>query len=258
MSHSTDQHRKDIVEIGRRVYRLGYVAAYDGNISVRLDDGNILVTPSAISKGYMTENDLVIVDPDGKKISGERKASSESAMHLLIYKLRPDVRAVVHAHPPCATGYAAAGIPLNKALVSEIVMVLGCVPLAPYGTTGTPELTEAIRPLIPNHDAVLLANHGVVTYGADVFQAHGKMETVEHFARISLVARILGKEVLLSPEDVGKLMLAREKYGLKTPLPIGEACPRVSGDDEPTFIVTRSQLVDLVQSALDELQTAKP
>jgi L-fuculose-phosphate aldolase len=133
---SIEQHRGDIVEIGRRVYRLGYVAAYDGNISIRLEDGNILCTPTAISKGYMTEGDLVIVDADGKMVSGSRKVSSEIAMHLLIYKLRPDVHAVVHAHPPCATGYAAAGMPLNKALVAEVVMTFGCVPLAPYGTTG--------------------------------------------------------------------------------------------------------------------------
>ena len=141
---SIEQHRSDIVEIGRRVYRLGYVAAYDGNISIRLEDGTILCTPTAISKGYMTEGDLVIVDADGKMVSGSRKVSSEIAMHLLIYKLRSDVHAVVHAHPPCATGYAAAGMPLNKALVAEVVMTFGCVPLAPYGTTGTPELTEAM------------------------------------------------------------------------------------------------------------------
>jgi len=252
---SLEQHRSDIVEIGRRVYRLGYVAAYDGNISIRLEDGNILCTPTAISKGYMTEGDLVIVDADGKMVSGSRKVSSEIAMHLLIYKLRPDVHAVVHAHPPCATGYAAAGMPLNKALVAEVVMTFGCVPLAPYGTTGTPELTEAIRPFVPSYDGILLANHGVVTYGSDVYQAHAKMETVEHFARISLTTRILGKEVLLTSDDVSKLLVAREKYGIKAPVKISDTCPRVEpGEAEGTITLTKEELVDIIQAALERLK----
>jgi L-fuculose-phosphate aldolase len=255
MNKPIEQHRKDIVEIGRRIYRLGYVAAFDGNISVRLEDGNILCTPTAISKGYMMEEDLVIVDIEGRKVDGQRQVSSELAMHLLIYKLRPDIHAVVHAHPPCATGYAAAGIPLNKALVAEVVMTFGCIPLAPYGTTGTPELTEAIKPYVSNYDGILLANHGVVTYGQDIYLAHAKMETVEHFARISLTTRILGKEVLLSTEDVNKLLVAREKYGITTPIKISETCPRVGVDPEETMItLTKSQLVDMIQTALEQLK----
>jgi L-fuculose-phosphate aldolase len=182
-----------------------------------MEDGNILCTPTAISKGYMTEGDPVIVDADGKMVSGSRKVSSEIAMHLLIYKLRADVHSVVHAHPPCATGYAAAGMSLNKALVAEVVMTFGCIPLAPYGTTGTPELTEAIRPFVPSYDGILLANHGVVTYGSDVYQAHAKMETVEHFARISLTTSILGKEVLLSSDDVSKLLVPGRSMASKRP-----------------------------------------
>src|SRR5437870_6090523 len=153
MNKTLEQHRKDIVEIGRRVYRLGFVAAYDGNISVRLPDGNVLATPTAISKGYMSEEDLVVVDAEGNKLEGERKASSEIAMHLLIYQLRPDIHAVVHAHSPCATAYAAAGIPLNKALISELVLALGCVLLADYGTPGTPELSNLLRPFVKYLDA---------------------------------------------------------------------------------------------------------
>ncbi len=254
MGKTLEEHRKDIVEIGRRVYRLGFVAAYDGNISVRLEDGNILATPTAISKGYMAEGDLVVVDPEGNKIGGDRKVSSEIAMHLLIYKIRPDVHAVVHAHPPCATGYAAAGVPLNKALVSEVVLTFGCIPLAQYGTPGTPELTDALRPYIPHHEALLMANHGVVTYGADIYQAHGKMEVVEHFARISLTTRIIGKETLLNSEDVDKLLVARERYGIKTPLKVTESCPRVSDPGvDPTITLTKNQLVDIIQAALSEL-----
>jgi L-fuculose-phosphate aldolase len=255
MSKTLEQHRKDIVEIGRRVYRAGFVAAYDGNISVRLDDGTVLATPTAICKGYMSEDDLVIVNMDGLRLDGGRKVSSEIAMHLLIYKLRPDVHAVVHAHPPCATGYAAAGVPLNRALVSEVVLTFGCIPLARYGTPGTPELTEALQPYVPYHDALLMANHGVVAYGADLFQAHGKMEVVEHFARISLTTHLLGKETLLSSEDVDKLLVAREKYGIKTPLKITESCPMVLNEGpEPTITLTKSQLVDMIQAALAELQ----
>jgi L-fuculose-phosphate aldolase len=256
MDRPIENHRRDIVEIGRRIYRLGYVAAFDGNISVRLEDGNILCTPTAISKGYMAEDDLVVVDPEGRKVDGERKVSSEIAMHLLIYKLRPDVHAVVHAHPPCATGYAAAGIPLNKALVAEVVMTFGCIPLAPYGTTGTPELTDAIKPYVSDHDGILLANHGVVTYGQDIYLAHAKMETVEHFARISLTTRILGKEVLLTSEDVGKLLVAREKYGIKGPVKISETCPTAGAEGEqPTITLTKDQLVDMIQTALEQLKT---
>ena len=192
MKKTLEQHRKDIVEIGRRIYQLGYVAAFDGNISVRLENGNILATPTAMSKGFMAEEDLVIVDAEGRAVEGKRKVSSEIAMHLLIYRLRSDVQAVVHAHPPCATGYAAAGVPLTKAILAEVVLVLGCIPLTRYGTTGTSELTDAIRDYVPRHDALLLANHGVVTYGSDLFLAHAKMETVEHFARISLVTKVSG------------------------------------------------------------------
>jgi len=255
MTKSFDQHRKDIVEIGRRIYQLGYVAAFDGNISVRLENGNVLATPTAMSKGFMAEDDLVVVDPEGSLVKGKRKVSSEIGMHLLIYQLRSDVQAVVHAHPPCSTGYAAAGVPLNKAILAEVVLVLGCIPLTRYGTTGTAELTDAIRDYVPQHDALLLANHGVVTYGSDVFLAHAKMETVEHFARISLTTRILGHETLLSGEDVDKLMVAREKYGIQGPLKIGEDCPNIQEEDpESRITLTKSQLVDIIQSAVIALK----
>ena len=258
MTKTPEQHRKDIVEIGRRIYQLGYVAAFDGNISIRLEDGNVLATPTAMSKGFMTEEDLVVVDPDGQAVEGRRKVSSEIAMHLLIYQLRSDVQAVVHAHPPCATGYAAAGVPLTKAILAEVVLVLGCIPLTRYGTTGTSELTDAIRDYVPRHDALLLANHGVVTYGSDLFLAHAKMETVEHFARISLATKVLGRETLLSGEDVDKLLVAREKYGIKGPSPVGEGCPTLGGaESEPRITLTRSQLVDIIQSALMSLRKGR-
>jgi L-fuculose-phosphate aldolase len=134
-------------------------------------------------------------------------------MHLLIYRLRPDVHAICHAHPPIATGFAAAGVALDKAILSEAVLSLGCVPLAPYGTPGTTELCDSIEPLLRNYDSILMANHGVVTYGPDLLTAFFRMETVEHFAQVSLVTQLLGKQTVLSAADVDKLVAARERYG---------------------------------------------
>ena len=209
---SERQHRQDIVRIGRMIHERGYVAATDGNLSVRFRDGRILVTPTAMSKGLMKPSDLIIVDAEGKKLAGKRCVSSEIAMHLLIYRLRQDVNAIVHAHPPTATGYAAAGQPLNPALLSEVVIALEDIPLAEYGTPGTAELCDTLAPLVPRYQAILMSNHGVVTYGEDLLTAYMHMETVEHFAKVALVAHMLGREHLLSDEDMRKLAMAREKY----------------------------------------------
>jgi len=159
----------------------------------------------------MSEDDLVIVDLNGRKLDGRREVSSEVAMHLLIYRMRPDISAVVHAHPPTATGFAAAGIALDKPLISEVVLTLGAVPLAPYGCPGTPELSNSLRPLIPNHDAILMANHGVVTYADDLTRAFMHMETVEHFAKITLVTRTLGQQQILGADEVAKLDKIRQQ-----------------------------------------------
>ncbi len=162
----------------------------------------------------MSADDLVITDLKGKRLSGRRSPSSELAMHLLIYRRRPDINAVCHAHPPTATGYAAARMPLNQAIISEVVLSLGCIPVAPYATPGTPELTDALAPLVQSNDALLMANHGVVTYGPDLLTAFFRMETVEHFAQVSLVTELLGKQALLSGSDVEKLLAARARYGI--------------------------------------------
>src|SRR5207253_7804623 len=145
-------------------------------------------------------------DMEGRRLAGKRAVSSEIGMHLLIYKLRPDIRGVVHAHPPTATGFAAAGMALDRPLVCEVVIGLGSIPLAPYGTPGTPELAETLEPLVPQYDAILMANHGVVTYGVDLQSAYMKMETVEHFAQITLVTHMLGQQQLLASEDLKKLV----------------------------------------------------
>jgi len=206
------QVREEICRIGRMLHQYGYVAGCDGNISVRIGQRRVLTTPTSISKGMMTPEDLVVVDMEGHHNGGGRHPSSELAMHLLFYNLRPDVRAVVHAHPPTATGFASAGIALDEPLVAEVVVTFGRIPLARYGTPGTSELVSTLRPLVPEHDAILMANHGVVTCGHDLLNAYMKMEKVEHYARIVAVARQLGPTQPLSTEQVRKLMKARESY----------------------------------------------
>ena len=206
------RHREEIVRFGKLLHQTGLVAATDGNLSVRLENGNVLSTPTAMSKGLLEVDDLVIVDPQGKKISGARDVSSEIAMHLLIYSKRADIAGIVHAHPPTATGFAAAGMALDRALCAELIVTLGSVPLASYGTPGTPELAEALAPLVADHEAILMANHGVVTYGVDLLNAYMNMETVEHFAKIALVTHMLGKQQTLSEQHVDKLREIRTRY----------------------------------------------
>lgn len=221
---SERQYRNQIVSYGKMLHQHGYVAGMDGNLSVRLDRNRILATPTAMSKGSMRESDLVIVDGEGRVVRGNRHVSSEIAMHLLIYRLRPDVSGIVHAHPPTATGFAAAGLALNQPLVCEVVIGLGSIPLAGYATPGTPELGASLEPLIPDYDAILMSNHGVVTYGDTLSHAYMKMETVEHFAQIAMVTHILGQQQPLRENDVEKLLAARTKYEgnhSAAPLPCG-------------------------------------
>jgi len=194
------------------LHERGFVAAMDGNLSVRLKDDRILVTPTCVSKGAMRPPDMVVVDCKGQQLAGRRHVTSEIGMHLLIYNRRPDVQAIVHAHPPTATGFAAAGIPLTEPLVCEVVMGLGCIPLARYGTPGTSELAQTLEPYVDSYDAILMSNHGVVTYGDTLEHAYMKMETVEHFAQIALVTHLLGRQQPLAEVEIEKLILARSRY----------------------------------------------
>jgi L-fuculose-phosphate aldolase len=214
--------RDAIVEVGRRLYARGYTASNDGNISVRLDRERLLMTPKSVCKGFMSPDMMCITDLDGNKLAGERDPSSEMQMHLEVYRQRPDANAVVHAHPPIATGFAVAGIPLDRAVLAEVVTTLGSVPIAEYATPSTKELPEAVRKYVRAHDGMLLANHGALTLGTDLFGAYFKMETIEHFAKISLVARLLGGERLLSRQEVDRLQGLRGMYGIAAPAPI---CP---------------------------------
>jgi L-fuculose-phosphate aldolase len=212
--------RADIVEIGRRMYARGYTASNDGNISARLGPDRLVMTPKSVCKGFMTPEMMCITDLDGKKLQGDRDPSSEMLMHLEVYRQRPDVNAVVHAHPPTATGFAVAGIPLDRAVLAEVLTTLGSIPIAEYATPSTRELPEAVRKYIKAHDGMLLANHGALTVGGDLYAAYYKMETVEHFAKISLVARMLGRENLISREEVLRLQELRGAYGIAAPAPI--------------------------------------
>src|SRR5450759_2004778 len=219
------EYRDDICQIGRLVFQKGWVAANDGNITIRMDAERILATPTGVCKGLMQPDDLIIVDMKGNKISGRAERTTEIAMHTTIYGLRPDIKAVVHAHPPVATGFATAGRQLNLALLPEVIIGLGCVPLADYGLPGTDALTEPMLPLIPKYDALMMANHGAVCYGEDVFKAYFKMETVEHFARIQLVAELLGGAKVLPRTEVDKLLDSRTRYGVKAKSAGEPNCP---------------------------------
>lgn len=213
--------RQEVCRIGKLLHERGYVAATDGNISVRLSQNLVLCTPTSMSKGMMQPEDMVIVDMDGHQKDGARHPSTELGMHLLFYCMRPEIRAVVHAHPPTATGFAAAGISLEEPLVAEVVTAFGKIPLARYGMPGTQELANSLRPLVPRHDAILMEHHGVVTCGHDLLKAYMNMESVEHCAKIALVARQLGPTHPMPVEEVRKLMDARQSYEAnKVPVPV--------------------------------------
>ncbi len=206
--------RSQICKVGRSMYANGFVVACQGNLSVRVDQDRILVTPSRVCKGHLEPQDLLVTDLNGIVKCGTGRPSSEILMHLLFYRLRPDVQAVCHAHPPTATGFAAAGRALNVPVLPEVIVDLGTIPLAPYGTPGTWELCESLQPLVAKHNAILLENHGVVTCGQDLTTAYQRLETVEQFARILLTAHSLGGPHMLSSINVQKLIVARSRYGV--------------------------------------------
>ena len=213
-SPSLEQHlRWQICEVGRRMYRRGFIVACEGNVSVRLDSNRILVTPARTCKGRLTPADLVVTDLDGAVICGDGIPSSEMQMHVLYYRSRPDVQAICHAHPPTATGFAAAGRALEDAVLPEVVVNLGKIPLAPYGTPGTQELCAGLKPLVTTHDAILLENHGLVTCGQDLETAYQRLEIVEQFARIFLTAQLLGGPRLLTGVQLEKLTSGRVDQG---------------------------------------------
>lgn len=214
--NSDFQIKKDICEIGRRMYAKGFVASNDGNISVKVGPNAIWTTPTGVSKGYMTPDMLVKVNLDGVVLEGRNKPSSEVKMHLRVYKERTDIMAVVHAHPPIATAYAIAGIPLEKALLPEAIVNLGTVPIASYATPGTNEVPDSIADYLKEYNAVLLANHGALTWGNDIYQAYFRMETLEYFGAVLLNTKLIGKANELDCDKVSALLDLRKKLGLTT------------------------------------------
>lgn len=207
--------KNQIVEIGRRMWTKEWVAANDGNISCRVSENEFVCTPTGVSKGFMEVGDLIIVDGEGKKRSGgPLNPSSEIKMHLYVYKERPDVNAVCHAHPPIATAFAVAGISLDQCLLPEVVLAMGGIPCVPYGLPSTDEIPQSIAPYVRDSAAVLLANHGALSWGDSLMQAYYRMETMEHFARILLASIQLGQVNLFSKSQVERLEGMRSRYGI--------------------------------------------
>lgn len=214
--------RREIVTVCRRLWERGLIAGPDGNVSVRLASDRILVTPAGMSKVDVQPDDLVEVRIDGTPVRGAQHPSSEIAVHLRIYSRRPDVGAVVHAHPPIATGFAVAGEGFASCVLPEVILQLGSVPLVPYEMPGTEALARKFDPFIVSHDAFLMANHGAVTAGPSLSIAHQRMESLEHTARILLTSRLLGRVNELSADQVAALVAARGRAGFPGPYP---GCP---------------------------------
>ena len=208
--------REQICDVCHKMWQLGWVAANDGNVSVRLGDGTFLATPTGMSKSFITPEKLVRIDADGSVVEGAPglRPSSEIKMHLRCYQEREDIGSVLHAHPPTATGYAVAHKSLDEYSMIETVITIGSVPVTPYGTPSTYEVPEAIAPYLGEHDAVLLMNHGALTVGADVITAYYRMETLELFAKISLTAHLLGGAQEISRENIDRLIRMRANYGV--------------------------------------------
>jgi L-fuculose-phosphate aldolase len=218
--------RREIVSVCRRLYERGLIAGQDGNVSVRLPGGRVLVTPAGMSKVDVGANDLVEMrlgevasSHDSRRVRTGPRASSEVLMHLRIYERRPDVNAVVHAHPPTATAFAVAGEGFMDCILPEVIFQVGQVPLLEYATPGSTGLADSFEPYVATHDAFLLANHGATTVGPTLLLAHQRMESLEHAARIIFAARQLGRVNALSGEQVADLMAARQRAGLGGPYP---------------------------------------
>lgn len=209
---SEPELRRDLVRFGKWLSRLGFMPGTAGNLSARLDDERLLVTPTGMSKFLMKPSDIVIVDLEGRLLFGTRKVTSEIGMHLAVYAMRKSVSAVIHSHPPIATGFACAGRGLDEVLCQEAVMAVGTVPLARYATTGTDGVAASLGPFLRGHEAILMANHGAVTYGSDLLDAFLKMETVEHLAHIELVAHQLGSPRPLSVNQIEQVRVAKARY----------------------------------------------
>lgn len=225
--------KKLIVDLGKRIWARGFVAANDGNITVKLNENELLTTPTGVSKGFMTEDMIIKCDMEGRVLqggNGKYRPSSEVKMHLDIYKERPDVQSVVHAHPPYATSFAVAGIPLDKCVLPEAIIVIGSVPIAPYGLPSTMEIPDRMRSFIKENDVVLLENHGAISVGGDLLSAYHKMETLELSASIVHKSIQLGNVNSIPAEERDRLMSIRANYGIKGPIRLCDSEPLMNND----------------------------
>jgi len=252
------QLRRDLCEVGRRLWMQGLVAATDGNFSVRLSDEHLLATPTSVSKGFMSPDQIVKIDLDGQLVEGYTRPSSEIRMHLALYAARADVCAVVHGHPPTATGFAAARQPVPTEILTEAACFLGPVAVAGYATPGTDELAETLAPHLAGHNLFLLANHGAVAVGRDLFEACYRMESLEQCAKIAIVAAQLGGAQTISPEELARLRQIRQQLGFA---PSCESClagrggcsrgfPRTGAPPETDEALVQ-RITDLVMQALE-------
>lgn len=232
--------KQNILEIGRRMYAKNFVASNDGNISCKVSENTLWCTPTGVSKGFMTDDMLVLMDTDGNVIRGNYKPSSEMKMHLRVYKENPNVKAVVHAHPPAATSYAIAGLPLNRAILTESVMGIGEIPLAPYAMPGTEEVPNSIAPFVNTHNGCLLANHGALTWAGDVMTAWMRMESIEYYALVSMYTKgLIGQVHELTCDQVDRLIERRTRDGITTggrPL-----CHNCNADGVPACSTCKSE-----------------
>ncbi|MGQ9602904.1 MAG: class II aldolase/adducin family protein [bacterium] len=242
---SFEQASDEIISIGRRMYERGLIAATDGNLSVRISKTRLIVTPSGVCKGTLARGDLVVVDTDGRKVAGRREPTSELKMHLRAYQVRNDIGAIAHAHPPYATAFAVAGEALDRCVLPEIIVTIGSVPLAGYGTPSTEEVSSSIEQVVTRCDAFLLKNHGVMAVGKGLLEAYHKLEMVEHLAKITFIASQIGGVETLSAEEVQKL------YKLRGSGAVSGVYPGCSIDDKQ--IVGSDQRTALVRAIADEI-----
>jgi L-fuculose-phosphate aldolase len=264
------QYRNDIIEICKRVHRNGWVASNDGNISIKIGPDSVLCTPTGMSKGYLTTDQLVKVDMDGNKLEGELEASSEVKIHLDVFKNKPGINSAVHAHPPYSTAFAVAGLPLDQCIIPEIIVSLGSIPLTAYGTPSTQEIPNSIRKYLQDHNAFLMENHGAFTIGGDVYQAYYRMESMELFAKISLLAKTLGNVNNITEENVRKIIDLRSNFikddngysGCKigdklisSAAPSGENNGNGSGPSGDNEMITlkKSELVEIVSKIVSNI-----
>ena len=253
---SITEIKTDIIEVGKLLYFKNYVASNDGNISVKLSNGNIVITPSGVSKNRMKAEDLIVVNSVGTLIEGNKRPSSEMKMHLRVYERRQDVSAVVHAHPQNTTAFSLVkGLDIEKILLPEVVFSLGNIRVADYGTPTTADLPDTINDVICDADAIILRKHGAITVGKDVFDAYYKMETLEHYSAIRLKARSIGEEDFIDDAEQSKLYSIRNKvYGKKMP-----SCNPMSESSSQEFqqskdIYLKSLIEEIVKSIINKLQ----